>query len=513
MLTLMHHNANTHPHPFSSLEALLAEPFPHTPQDMMQLEQQLSTVAAQTADQILLVQVTRAHEDEAFVGQAIAQARARRAVPLVHKGLRTTSVLLLGGTRLILETPYLREDRRGRRGRRRGKRGAGGTGCYPVLEGLGIADRVSSASRSEIALHMVQAASYLEAAHMLSQRGLTCDVSSLVRITTATAEASTRLRDAALEAALRLPVPSDGPLAGQRVRVSLDGGRVRTRRTHRGRKTAKGRHGFSAPWREPRVLVIDILDEHGQPDRLRLPLYDVLIGNAEAIWALVIGYLRLLGAAYADVVEFIADGAEWIWKRVERLRTLAEIPAAKVVEVLDFYHASQYLSETLATCRTMPKAQRQALYKRLRHALRHQADGVEVVLEELRALATTYRSKAIPRALGYVVTHAHRMRYVTLERRKLPIGSGQVESAVRRVVNLRFKAPGSFWRETTVSGLMHLRAAFKAGRWDEIMIGVITDTFQVPSFEPVDHAVPQRPAAIQERETPPTFVTPRKKAA
>ncbi len=57
---------------------------------------------------------------------------------------------------------------------------------------------------------------YVQAAQMLSRRGLTCDVSSLVRITTATAEASTRLRDAALEAALRLPVPSDGPLAGKR---------------------------------------------------------------------------------------------------------------------------------------------------------------------------------------------------------------------------------------------------------------------------------------------------------
>jgi hypothetical protein len=513
MLTLMQHNTNGLPHSFPTLEALLAEPFPRTPQDMMQLEQQLSTAAAQTADQIMLVQVTRAHEDEALVRQAMAQARAQRAVPLVHQGLRTTSVLLLGGTHLILETPYLREDRRGRRGRRRGKRGARGTGCYPVLECLGIADRVSPASRSEIALHMVQAASYLEAAHMLSRRGLTCDVSSLVRITTATAEASTRLRDAALEAALRLPVPSDGPLAGKRVRVSLDGGRVRTRRTHRGRKTAKGRHGFAAPWREPRVLVIDILDAQGQPARLRLPLYDVLIGDAEAIWALLIGYLRLLGAAYADVVEFIADGAEWIWHRVERLRTLAEIPASKLVEVLDFSHASQYLSETIATCRTMPKAQRQAMYKRLRHALRHQTDGVEVVQEALRALATTHRSKAIPRALGYVETHAHRMRYVTLEMRQLPIGSGQVESAVRRVVNLRFKAPGSFWTETTVSGLMYLRAAFKAGRWDEVIMGVITDTFQVPSFEPVDNTVPQPSAAIQERETPQMFVTPRKEAA
>jgi hypothetical protein len=105
------------------------------------------------------------------------------------------------------------------------------------------------------------------------------------------------------------------------------------------------------------------------------------------------------------------------------------------------------------------------------------------------------------------------MRYVTLEARKLPIGSGQVESAVRRVVNLRFKAPGSFWTEITVSGLMHLRAAFKAGRWDEIMIGVMTGTFQVPSFEPVAKAVAQRSAAVQERETSQTFVTPRKEAA
>src|SRR6266699_4188306 len=192
MLTLMHHNTNGLPHPFASLEAMLAEPFPHTPQEMLQLEQRLSTTAAQTADQIVLVQLTRAHEDEAFVRQAIAHAREQRAVPLVHKGLRTTSVLLLGGTRIMLETPYLREDRRGRRGRRRGKRGPCGAGCYPVLERLGIADRVSPATRMEIALHVVQAASYREAAEMLHRRGLACDVSSLVRISTVTAEASAR---------------------------------------------------------------------------------------------------------------------------------------------------------------------------------------------------------------------------------------------------------------------------------------------------------------------------------
>lgn len=513
MLTLLHQTPDVYPCQFSLLEALLEEPFPQTPNDLLQLEQRLSAAAAQVADHIVLAQLTRAHEAEAFVTQALAQARAQSPVPLVHKGFRVTSVLLLGGTRILLETPYLREDRRGRRGRHRRTRGPSGAGCYPVLAALGIADRVSPATRAEVALHVVQAASYREAAAMLARRGLSCDVSSLVRISTATAEASIRLREAALAAALRVPVPRDGPLAGKRVRVSLDGGRVRLRRPHRGRKTAKGRHGFSTPWREPRLLVIDILDEQGRPDRLRLPLYDVLIGDAEAVWALLIGYVRLLGAAYADVVECIADGAEWIGKRVERLRTLAEIPPATLVEVLDFSHASQYLYETLATGRSLSKAQCRALYKRLRHALRHQADGVEGVMEALHALATTRRGKAITRALRYVEAHAHRMRYVALEARKLSIGSGQVESAVRRVINLRFKAPGSFWTVTTVSGLMHLRAAFKAERWDDVIIGVLTDTYQTPSFELVSTTATHRSAEAQERDTLQTSLESQKQVA
>src|SRR3989442_13710035 len=143
-----------------------------------------------------------------------------------------TSVPRVGGTRIVIETPYLREDRRGCRGRRRHTRGPHGAGCYPVLEALGIADRVSPTTRSDIALHVVQAASYREAAAMLARRGLSCDVSSLVPISTLLASASIRLRDAALEAALHVPVPSDGPLAGKRVRVSLGGGRRRPRPPH-----------------------------------------------------------------------------------------------------------------------------------------------------------------------------------------------------------------------------------------------------------------------------------------
>jgi len=115
MLTLLPHPTDVHPCQFSLLEALLEEPFPRTPEDLLQLEQRLSTAAGQVADQIVLVQLTRAHEGEAFVRQAMATCGLRAGTPR-PQGLPYDSVLLLGGTRLVLETPYLREDRRGRRG-------------------------------------------------------------------------------------------------------------------------------------------------------------------------------------------------------------------------------------------------------------------------------------------------------------------------------------------------------------------------------------------------------------
>jgi hypothetical protein len=213
------------------------------------------------------------------------------------------------------------------------------------------------------------------------------------------------------------------------------------------------------------------------------------------------------------VVEWIADGAEWRGDRTERLRRLAEIPAAKLVEVLDFSHASPYLYETVETCRGMPQAQRQALYERLRHALRHEAHGIEGVMDALRALATPRRGKVLKRALGSGEAHAHRMRYATLEAHKLPIGSGQVESAVRRVSNLRCKAPGSFWTEARGSGLRHLRAAFKAGRWDDVLVGVVTGTFHVPSFKPVGTTALEGPADTQCHDTTQTILEPQKRAA
>ncbi len=55
-------------------------------------------------------------------------------------------------------------------------------------------------------------------------------------------------------------------LAGRRVVVSTDGGRIRIRRKKRGPKTQKGRSRYTTNWREPKLLIVYTVDEKGEKD-------------------------------------------------------------------------------------------------------------------------------------------------------------------------------------------------------------------------------------------------------
>jgi len=466
-----------------SLENYVTAQFPRSPTELWNMEAEIQAASAKFADQVTSSKIKQLHEDGQFVKDAVNNARQNSADPLINKGWKTVSILLMGGMKVIIHTPYLRKNWKKITGRTRRKRGKSGSGIYPVLQAIGIKDRVSPATRDEIALLTVQAASYQEAIQMLARRGISCSTSTLERIATATAQADISLRDIALSSAMDIAVPADGPLAGKRVRIGIDGGRTRTRKNKKGRKTKKGRHRFETPWREPRILVIDLLDEAGGYDSIKLPLYDVLIDDADATFYLLIGYLRLLGAAHAEVVEFISDGAEWIWDRVDQMRIQAEIPETKFIKILDFYHASEHLSEAVELCKNLSSKERKKLYKKLRHILRHKPKGIEIVIEKLKQMGEKHQlGEDMISALKYFEKHIKHMAYANYVDMKLPIGSGQVESAVRRVINLRFKAPGTFWNEKTAEKLMHLRAFFKVGRWNELMQRLLTERFLIPYF-------------------------------
>ncbi|MGH8603301.1 MAG: hypothetical protein ACREXR_11180 [Gammaproteobacteria bacterium] len=66
----------------------------------------------------------------------------------------------------------------------------------------------------------------------------------------------------------------------------------------------------------------------------------------------------------------------------------------------------------------------------------------------------------------YFVRNRQRMAYQTVRAVKLPLGSGAIESAIRRVVNLRLKGPCIFWYKENAEKILMLCAFYKARRWN-----------------------------------------------
>jgi hypothetical protein len=58
------------------------------------------------------------------------------------------------------------------------------------------------------------------------------------------------------------------------------------------------------------------------------------------------------------------------------------------------------------------------------------------------------------------------MNYQQVANHNLPIGSGAMESAIRRVVNLRLKGASIYWLEETAEAMLMLRSYYKSGRWN-----------------------------------------------
>ena len=88
------------------------------------------------------------------------------------------------------------------------------------------------------------------------------------------------------------------------------------------------------------------------------------------------------------------------------------------------------------------------------------------VVQAIKELCRRSRNKKLRTERDYFIRNMHRMLYSDVAAEGLPIGSGSVESAIRRVVNLRLKGASLFWLKETAEAMLYLRAHYKAGRWN-----------------------------------------------
>jgi len=454
----------------SQIASFLAEPGPEA---FLALEEEVLRRFMHASSHVVAGVLVFLHGDKDRVEAAVREGRERAPHATRSRGANRTSVRFLGGARFWIETPYVTENLRGRSGRRRGtgRRGATGRGAYPVLESVGIAGRATPALRSEVAKQTVRGASFDEAQEALADRGIRLDKKTVRRIALEVGEEALDQRRARIELAREGRVLDD-ELAGQRVVVSVDGGRLRLREGgERGRRGKKGRRRYRTPWREPKLLAVYVIDGKGKKVVERPMLYDATLGDADATFEILVAELLLRGAARAKTIILTGDGAPWIWNRADALARTLGLDPKQIVKVADFYHAVEHLTAIADLCASWTPEKRKRWVRRMRRHLK--AGCVDRVIEAARELRKGRNAKAIGTEINYFVERKDRMRYAAFRRQGLPLGSGAVESAIRRVINLRLKGPSIFWRGPNAERMLHMRAYLKAGRWAELMSRVL----------------------------------------
>jgi hypothetical protein len=205
-------------------------------------------------------------------------------------------------------------------------------------------------------------------------------------------------------------------------------------------------------WKEARLSLA-----HAQGSMT--PIFAGTMESVEVAGQQLLSCVNTAGATEKTKVHCVGDGARWIANQVE------EKFGSNGTYLIDFYHLCEYLSAAAPYCTLGSKEdwlniQKEALksseYSRVLSAL-------QPYLEP----STTEDSQAPVRACHrYIKNRPEQLDYKTAIEQELPIGSGEVESAHRYVLQKRLKLAGAWWRIDHAKNMINLRTCRANNLWD-----------------------------------------------
>jgi ribosomal protein L34E len=190
---------------------------------------------------------------------------------------------------------------------------------------------------------------------------------------------------------------------------------------------------------------------------------------------------RGLGGPALALVVVLGDGADWIWRYAWQFLGRRGV---EVVEIVDIFHAWGHLWAVANAVFGAGTARAAAWVEPLKGELLD--TGPAPILAALAALTPAASdtdgdpdgntdggtdldadaAEEVRKAIGYFTDHAARMDYPRFVARRLPIGSGAIESTCKTLIQAREKQAGMRWSHQGAQVVASLRALHRSGRWD-----------------------------------------------
>jgi hypothetical protein len=218
-------------------------------------------------------------------------------------------------------------------------------------------------------------------------------------------------------------------------------------------------------WREAMVGTIGFYDKAGERQHTIYMGATPEYGKATFLGRLESEVARVKAKHPEAHYVGIADGAKGNWDFLAKHTE---------VQVVDFWHAVEYLGKAAAVLYRGQPATREKWMEDNCHALKHAPDGAEAVLKRLRSQARVRpwakEDEDVQRAITYFANQgtAGRMDYASRVAANEPIGSGVTEAACKVLVKQRLCGSGMKWKEPGAAAVLSVRSlTYTTERWSQ----------------------------------------------
>lgn len=166
------------------------------------------------------------------------------------------------------------------------------------------------------------------------------------------------------------------------------------------------------------------------------------------------------GAHEKTKVHCVGDGAVWIADQVEKKF------GSNGVYLIDFYHLCEYLSAAAPHCDPGDESAWLKKQKELMKLSQHNA-VLSALKPHVEAKAVEEAQAPVRACYRYINNRPNQLDYLSAKNQDLPIGSGEVESAHRYVIQKRLKIAGAWWNINNAKYMIALRVARANNSWGQ----------------------------------------------